>query len=63
MDITAFQLDLSSELEEVIKSSDGVDVNSLLDMYYECSILMIDKHAPTVERNKRSRLLQPWLMM
>ena len=60
MDITAFQLDLSSELEEVIISADGVDVNRLLDRYYECSTLMLDKHAPTVELNKKTRLTQPW---
>ena len=39
MDITAFQLDLLYELEEVIISADGVDVNSLLDMYYDRSTL------------------------
>ena len=61
LDTDSFQTDLAAAFDVVLKSDAHVDGEELLRQYNLNTTSVLDKHAPMVERNKRTRASQPWI--
>ena len=61
LDTDSFQTDLAAAFDVVLKSDAHVDGEELLRQYNLNTTSVLDKHAPMVERNKRTRVSQPWI--
>ena len=61
LDTDSFQTDLAAAFDVVLKSDAHVDGEELLRQYNLNTTSVLDEHAPMVERNKRTRVSQPWI--
>ena len=60
LDMDCFQSDIAHEYKEAVSYSIEGDVEGLLQQYNQRTSAVLDKHAPIVVRNIKTRVSHPW---